>query len=57
MFEESNQNFTHRINKFSFGDQTAGMVQPLEFEEKILDNGETKLRNFFEPFHKHYNPF
>ena len=40
MFEESTQNFTHRINKFSFGDQTAGMVQPLEYDEKVLQHGQ-----------------
>lgn len=34
---ETKQNFSHRINRFSFGDATAGIVHPLEGDEKILD--------------------
>ncbi|XP_017875728.1 endoplasmic reticulum-Golgi intermediate compartment protein 2 [Ceratina calcarata] len=31
-------NFTHRINKFSFGGPSPGIVHPLEGDEKIADN-------------------
>jgi len=31
-------NFTHRINKFSFGGPSPGIVYPLEGDEKIADN-------------------
>lgn len=30
-------NFTHRIEKFTFGDSVAGIIQPLEGEEKITN--------------------
>ncbi len=30
-------NFSHRIDKFSFGDSHMGIVQPLEGEEKVAD--------------------
>lgn len=33
-------NFTHRINKFSFGGPSPGTVHPLEGDEKIADNSE-----------------
>lgn len=36
IFEEHKQNFSHRINRFSFGDSTAGIIHPLEGDEKIL---------------------
>lgn len=31
-------NFTHRINRFSFGGPSPGIVHPLEGDEKIADN-------------------
>ena len=34
---ESDYNFTHRINRFSFGDPSPGIVHPLEGDEKITD--------------------
>lgn len=37
MFDENKQNFSHRINRFSFGDTTSGIVHPLEGDEKILN--------------------
>lgn len=35
---EKDYNFTHRINKFSFGGPSPGIVHPLEGDEKIADN-------------------
>ena len=34
---ESDYNFTHRINRFSFGDPSPGIMHPLEGDEKITD--------------------
>lgn len=31
-------NFTHRINKFSFGEESPGIVQPLDGDEKIAED-------------------
>lgn len=39
IFDEVAQNFSHRITKLSFGDHQTGIVQPLEYEEKIFENG------------------
>lgn len=36
MFDNNQLNFSHRINRFSFGDATSGIVHPLEGDEKIL---------------------
>ena len=36
-------NFTHRINKFSFGGPSPGIVHPLEGDEKIADNSKFVL--------------
>jgi len=41
--QEHEYNFTHRIEKLSFGDSVAGIIQPLEGEEKISD---INLMNF-----------
>ena len=35
--EKGDYNFTHRIEKLSFGDKHAGIIQPLEGDEKITD--------------------
>ena len=35
--EPEEYNFTHRIEKLSFGDKHAGIIQPLEGDEKITD--------------------
>lgn len=35
---DKHYNFTHRINKFSFGGPSPGIVHPLEGDEKIADN-------------------
>ena len=39
-------NFTHRIDRFSFGSPHGGIIQPLEGEEKITDK-----RNFYRYFY------
>ncbi|XP_030752770.1 endoplasmic reticulum-Golgi intermediate compartment protein 2 [Sitophilus oryzae] len=41
-------NFTHRINRFSFGDPSPGIVHPLEGDELILNNGMTVVNYFVE---------
>lgn len=43
---ESDYNFTHRINRFSFGDPSPGIVHPLEGDEKITDRN-TMLYQYF----------
>lgn len=37
---DKDYNFTHRINKFSFGGPSPGIIHPLEGDEKIADNSE-----------------
>jgi len=39
LFDDVKANFSHRINKLSFGDPQSGIVQPLEYEEKIFMDG------------------
>jgi len=39
-------NFTHRINKFSFGSPHGGIIQPLEGEEKISDTNMMTFQYF-----------
>lgn len=39
LFDDTVANFSHRITKMSFGDSQSGIVNPLEFEEKIFTNG------------------
>lgn len=41
--ERSDYNFSHRIEKLSFGDDHAGIIQPLEGDEKLTD---INLMNF-----------
>jgi len=41
--ETSDYNFSHRIEKLSFGDNHAGIIQPLEGDEKLTD---INLMNF-----------
>ncbi|XP_069691671.1 endoplasmic reticulum-Golgi intermediate compartment protein 2 [Periplaneta americana] len=43
---ESDYNFTHRINRFSFGDPSPGIIHPLEGDEKITDQN-TMLYQYF----------
>lgn len=40
LFDEVPLNLSHRINRFSFGDATSGIVHPLEGDEKILEESE-----------------
>ena len=35
--DRSDYNFSHRIEKLSFGENHAGIIQPLEGDEKITD--------------------
>ena len=35
--ERSDYNFSHRIEKFSFGEEHAGIIHPLEGDEKLTD--------------------
>lgn len=37
-FQDDNYNFTHRINRLSFGDQSPGVLHPLEGDEKIAND-------------------
>jgi len=41
--EKKDYNFSHRIEKFSYGDSHAGVIQPLEGDEKLTD---INLMNF-----------
>ncbi|XP_031637367.1 endoplasmic reticulum-Golgi intermediate compartment protein 2 [Contarinia nasturtii] len=47
-FDEVPLNFSHRINRFSFGDSTSGIVHPLEGDEKILTDSSTQAQYFIE---------
>ncbi|KAL4225626.1 Endoplasmic reticulum-Golgi intermediate compartment protein 2 [Mactra antiquata] len=38
MLKTSDYNFTHRIDHFSFGDQSGGIINPLDGEEQITKN-------------------
>ncbi|KAK7085235.1 Endoplasmic reticulum-Golgi intermediate compartment protein 2 [Halocaridina rubra] len=44
--DESDYNFTHRINKFSFGDAAPGIIQPLEGDEKIASKNQYTYQYF-----------
>jgi endoplasmic reticulum-Golgi intermediate compartment protein 2 len=46
LFDDTTHNFSHRITRFSFGDHTAGIVHPLEGDEKIL-NDPTMLMQYY----------
>lgn len=43
---ERDHNFTHRINRFSFGEPSPGIIHPLEGEEKVT-NESTMLYQYF----------
>ncbi|XP_031847599.1 endoplasmic reticulum-Golgi intermediate compartment protein 2 [Nomia melanderi] len=45
---DKHYNFTHRINKFSFGGPSPGIVHPLEGDEKIADNNMILYQYFVE---------
>jgi len=46
--EKADYNFTHRIEKLSFGDKHAGIIQPLEGDEKITDINLLSFQYFIE---------
>ena len=46
--EKEDYNFTHRIEKLSFGDKHAGIIQPLEGDEKITDISRSRSETQFE---------
>jgi len=46
--EPRDYNFTHRIEKLSFGDKHAGIIQPLEGDEKITDINLMNFQYFIE---------
>jgi hypothetical protein len=41
-------NFSHRIDKFSFGNPHGGIVQPLEGDEKIAEKSKNRIFISFE---------
>jgi len=46
--ETSDYNFSHRIEKLSFGDDHAGIIQPLEGDEKLTDINLVNFQYFIE---------
>ncbi|KAJ8940662.1 hypothetical protein NQ314_010638 [Rhamnusium bicolor] len=54
---EKDYNFTHRVNKFSFGDPSPGIVHPLEGDEIISYNGMTLFNYFIEVVPTNINTF
>ncbi|XP_018567670.1 endoplasmic reticulum-Golgi intermediate compartment protein 2 [Anoplophora glabripennis] len=54
---ERDYNFTHRINKFSFGDPSPGIVHPLEGDEVISRDGMTLFNYFIEVVPTNINTF
>uniref|UniRef100_A0A146KX15 Endoplasmic reticulum-Golgi intermediate compartment protein 2 n=1 Tax=Lygus hesperus TaxID=30085 RepID=A0A146KX15_LYGHE len=45
---QSAYNFSHRIHHLSFGDSTAGIIHPLDGDEKITENPVTLYQYFIE---------
>ncbi|XP_018319222.1 endoplasmic reticulum-Golgi intermediate compartment protein 2 [Agrilus planipennis] len=45
---DSNFNFSHRINRLSFGDPSPGIVHPLEGDEQITEQRNTLYQYFIE---------
>lgn len=54
---ERDYNFSHRINKFSFGDPSPGIVHPLEGDELISTHGKLIIVSYFLVFEKLTFPF
>ncbi len=46
LFDDTEMNFTHRIDRFSFGDPHGGIVQPLEGDEKVSAKSQMKYQYF-----------
>ncbi|XP_012258404.2 endoplasmic reticulum-Golgi intermediate compartment protein 2 [Athalia rosae] len=45
---EHDYNFTHRINRFSFGEPSPGVIHPLEGDEKVADHNMMLYQYFVE---------
>ena len=43
LFDDNEANFSHRIDRFSFGDPHGSIIQPLEGDEKVTDNGKVNV--------------
>ncbi|CAH1366343.1 hypothetical protein MTP99_007694 [Tenebrio molitor] len=54
---ERDYNFTHRINKFSFGDPSPGIIHPLEGDELVTHDGMTLFNYFIEVVPTHVKTF
>lgn len=48
LFDFGGHNFSHRINRFSFGRQTRGIVHPLEGDEKIVTDSQVSIQYYIE---------
>lgn len=48
MFDRTQSNFSHRIDRFSFGDGEAGVVHPLEGTILVLNESSTMCQYFIE---------
>ena len=48
LFDDAQANFSHRIDKFSFGESHGSIIQPLEGDEKIDFNANNKYQYFIE---------
>jgi len=48
LFDDNRANFSHRIDKFSFGELHGSIIQPLEGDEKIDFNANNKYQYFIE---------
>lgn len=62
LFADSPLNFTHRINRLSFGEHTAGVVHPLEGDERIItDSNYCSFQYIFQivqnDIHVNFNDF
>lgn len=47
-YDPSQQNFTHRINRFSFGKQTSGIVHPLEGDEFVTNEKAVSIQYYID---------
>ena len=45
LFDDNEANFSHRIDRFSFGDPHGSIIQPLEGDEKVTDNGNSNNKS------------
>uniref|UniRef100_A0A1L8DVG1 Putative copii vesicle protein n=1 Tax=Nyssomyia neivai TaxID=330878 RepID=A0A1L8DVG1_9DIPT len=48
IFDDTPLNMSHRVNRFSFGPVTSGIVHPLEGDEKIIEDSTTMAQYFLE---------